>query len=144
MVIKRAKKILRANKSIVTAESCSGGQLAALLTLLPGSSKFFYGGYVVYTVAAKEDFLRVKTDEPTSVQAALALARALPNEDVRVSVVGNLGPGREPGNDLGSVVMCIKTVNEEKVFQKKFRNGRLRNRLLSSYWALDTVAREIK
>ena len=47
---------------ITTAESCTGGMLAAALTDLPGSSRIYDRGFVTYTNAAKTDMLNVSPD----------------------------------------------------------------------------------
>jgi len=112
--------------------------------MLPGSSKSFFGGYVVYTAKAKEDFLGVRTSQPTSMDTAIKLARALPKKDVRVSVVGNLGPSWEPGSSKGTVIACLITEKGERLLVKKLNHNRIKNRWLSTYWLLDALAREVK
>lgn len=86
---------------ITTAESCTGGMVAAALTDLAGSSEVFERGTVTYSNAAKTDLLGVKpatlaahgaVSEPVAremAQGALAASRA----DVAVSVTGIAGPG---------------------------------------------------
>ncbi|AIA24688.1 hypothetical protein COPRO5265_01790 [Coprothermobacter proteolyticus DSM 5265] len=112
--------------------------------MLPGSSKSFFGGYVVYTSEAKAGFLGVQTSQPTSADTAIRLARALPRKDVRVSVVGNLGPSCEPGSPKGSVTVCLITEKAEKLLVKKLNHGRIRNRWISGYWVLNVLAREVQ
>jgi nicotinamide-nucleotide amidase len=83
-----------------TAESCTGGLIAALLTEIPGSSNMLERGFVVYSNAAKEELLGVPAEtlakhgavsEPTAramAEGALAQSRA----GVAVSVTGIAGP----------------------------------------------------
>jgi nicotinamide-nucleotide amidase len=83
-----------------TAESCTGGLIAALLTEIPGSSSVLERGFVVYSNAAKEESLGVPAEtlakhgavsEPTAramAEGALAQSRA----EVAVSVTGIAGP----------------------------------------------------
>ena len=52
----------RARLKICTAESCTGGLLAALLTDIPGSSTVFERGFVTYTNRAKEEMLGIAGD----------------------------------------------------------------------------------
>jgi nicotinamide-nucleotide amidase len=86
---------------VATAESCTGGGLAALLTELPGSSHLLERGFVTYTNEAKADMLDVPMDliqakGAVSAEVAEAMVRgALDHSraDVAVSVTGIAGPG---------------------------------------------------
>ena len=89
-----------ADLKIVTAESCTGGLIAGLLTEIPGSSSVVERGFVVYSNEAKEDLLGVPAEtirahgavsEATAramAEGALEASRA----DVAVSVTGVAGP----------------------------------------------------
>lgn len=98
----RLIEMLRALKfTIVTAESCTGGLIAAALTEIPGSSDVVDRGFVTYSNAAKESVLGVPSEilrrhGAVSEQAARAMAegalRASPC-DVSVAVTGIAGPG---------------------------------------------------
>lgn len=98
----------------------------------------------MYTTEAKAEFLGVQSSQPTSADTAVRLAQALPRKDVRVSVVGNLGPSCEPGSPKGSVTVYLITENAEKLLIKKLNHGRIRNRWISGYWVLNVLAREIQ
>src|ERR1700679_3010785 len=83
-----------------TAESCTGGLIAALLTEIPGSSSMLERGFVVYSNAAKQELLGVPTETlashgAVSAETARAMAEgALANSraEVAVSVTGIAGP----------------------------------------------------
>ena len=91
----------RARLKIVTAESCTGGLVAALLTEIPGSSTVVERGFVTYSNKAKEEMLGVPGDvladfgavsEPVArmmAEGALANSRA----NIAVSITGVAGPG---------------------------------------------------
>ena len=91
----------RANTHIATAESCTGGLIAALLTEIPGSSDVVERGFVTYSNEAKQDLLGVPENmlreygavsEPVCramAQGALKNARA----EFSVAVTGIAGPG---------------------------------------------------
>ncbi len=86
---------------VATAESCTGGMVAAALTDLPGSSDIFAGGFVTYSNAMKTDALGVPADmiaahgavsEPVA-RAMAEGARRLADATVAVSITGIAGPG---------------------------------------------------
>jgi nicotinamide-nucleotide amidase len=103
----RAKKL-----SIATAESCTGGLVAATVTEIPGSSDVFDRGFVTYSNDAKQAMLGVPVDalatfgavsrETAETMASGALARA--GVDLAVSITGIAGPGGAlPGKPIGLV-----------------------------------------
>ncbi len=89
------------NLRIVTAESCTGGLIAAMLTEVPGSSDVLDCGFVVYSNRAKSDLLGIPADliaAQGAVSEAVARAmaeRALKNSDAQIAVAatGIAGPG---------------------------------------------------
>ncbi len=86
---------------ITSAESCTGGLVAAAITDIPGSSKVFDRGFVTYSNAAKCDMLSIpariiEAHGAVSAQTAQAMARgALDHSlaDVSVAITGVAGPG---------------------------------------------------
>lgn len=100
-----AKSVLLAVRAkslrIVTAESCTGGLIAALLTEIPGSSDVVDRGFVVYSDQAKSEMLGVPPDlisEHGAVSEAVARAMAqgalaLSDAQLAVAVTGIAGPG---------------------------------------------------
>lgn len=104
-LIRRAEEFLdlcRTHRlSVATAESCTGGLLAALLTESPGSSKVFERGFVTYSNESKIDLLGVSSDlinrhGAVSEQVALAMAEGAlkhSSASIAVSITGVAGPG---------------------------------------------------
>ena len=101
-----------AGKTIVTAESCTGGGIGAALTAVPGSSKVYKGGIISYTNAVKINQLQVPAElldragaVSSEVAEAMAVgARKVLSADIAVSVTGLAGPdGDERGNPVGTV-----------------------------------------
>lgn len=111
-----AKLMLAKNWKLALAESCSGGKLAATLTALPGSSKWFDFSLVTYSNSAKKKFLRVSTDllekeGAVSEACALAMVKGLsPLDDFRLSITGFAGPD---GEHVGLVFIAWQAPNED-------------------------------
>lgn len=116
-----------AGKTLVTAESLTGGGIGAALTAVPGSSAVYKGGIISYTNWVKETILGVshetlETYGAVSCQTAEEMAigaHRLFQADVAVSVTGLAGPGGdEYGNPVGTV--CIGFSNQWESFAVKY------------------------
>ena len=118
-------------KTLVTAESLTGGGIGASLTAVPGSSAVYKGGIISYTNWVKENILGV-SHETLEIYGAVSLqtaeemaagARKLLQADVAVSVTGLAGPGGDEfGNPVGTV--CIGFSNKWESFAVKYHfNG---------------------
>ncbi len=91
--------------SIATAESCTGGMIASLLTDVPGASHAFERGFVTYTDEAKAEMLGIpldliKKEGAVSKPVAIAMAEGAighSTADMALSVTGFAGHGDEPG-----------------------------------------------
>jgi nicotinamide-nucleotide amidase len=111
-----AEALLLQGRTVATAESCTGGLLAARLTERPGSSAYVLGGVVAYANSAKEHLLGVDPELLASVGAvspevAVALAegaRARFGADIGVGITGVAGPGGgTPDKPVGLVHLCV-------------------------------------
>lgn len=107
--------------TISVAESCTGGELAHLITSVSGSSSYFLGSVVTYATQKKIDLLNVnpKTVEEFTVvseQVASEMAigcQDLFKTDISVSTTGDAGPRKgEDGKDVGTVFYTIRIGNE--------------------------------
>ena len=99
-------------RTLVTAESCTGGGIGAALTAVPGSSLVYKGGIISYTNEVKSALLGISPEllnDAGAVSAPVAEAmasgaRTVLHADVAVSVTGLAGPtGDEYGNPVGTV-----------------------------------------
>lgn len=106
------KLLLEHNLKLVTAESCTGGGLAEIITRIPGSSNWFERGFVTYSNEAKQEMLSVPFNTidqfgAVSEETAITMAEgALDNShaDVSVSITGIAGPdGDTEGKPVGTV-----------------------------------------
>ena len=118
------KEILTNRKlSLSTAESCTGGELAKLLTSVSGSSKYFLGGVITYEAQKKVQILDVseKTiSEKTTVSEEVAQemsfgCQQLFQTDISLSTTGVSGPNTDEfNNEIGTVFYSIRVKNFEK------------------------------
>jgi nicotinamide-nucleotide amidase len=110
MAVEVLDKADRLRLSLATAESCTGGLLAALLTDVRGRGHVFERGFVTYSERAKADMLGIDPsliarEGAVSRPTALAMAKgalARSHADVAVSITGFAGPGA-PGDEEGLV-----------------------------------------
>ncbi|MGV8830680.1 MAG: CinA family protein [Devosia sp.] len=138
-----------ANKTIVTAESCTGGMIAAALTDIPGSSNAFFGGYVTYANEAKSRMIHVQARlirdyGAVSNQVARAMAdgaRNTAHADYAVAVTGIAGPdGGSDKKPVGLVYVAVSTELATVVIEHQFGDiGRTEIRKASVQAALDLV-----
>ena len=109
-------KAIAGDFTLATAESCTGGLIAAALTDVPGSSTAFDRGFVTYSNEAKVEMLGVsmadiKTHGAVSSQVAAAMvhgALQLSNASVSCAVTGIAGPGGgSPAKPVGLVYVGV-------------------------------------
>lgn len=114
-------------KTLVTAESCTGGGIGAALTAVSGSSAVFKGGIISYTNEVKNKVLGVNAkllEEKGAVSAPVAEAMAKGarerlDADIAVSVTGLAGPGGDDyGNPVGTVYIGYS--DESKTLSRQF------------------------
>ncbi|MCS6760677.1 MAG: CinA family protein [Candidatus Devosia symbiotica] len=138
-----------ANKTIVSAESCTGGMIATALTDIPGASKAFFGGYVTYANEAKTRMIHIQARlirdyGAVSNQVARAMAdgaRNTAHADYAVAVTGIAGPdGGTDKKPVGLVYVAVSTELATVVIKHQFGAiGRAEIRKSSVQAALDLV-----
>ncbi len=131
---------------IVTAESCTGGMLGAILTEIPGSSEVYERGYITYSNAAKIEMLGVSQcliDDHGAVSERVARAMAEgalreSHADLAVSITGVAGPGASASKPEGLVCFGMAPDGEEvKTYTVEFgAMGRDKVRAASIHYAL--------
>lgn len=147
---KRIIDLLRdSNKTIVTAESCTGGLIAAALTDIPGASAVLYGGFISYSNTAKSRMIQVPQRlihdyGAVSNQVARAMADGARNTarvDVAVSATGIAGPdGGTEKKPVGLVYVAVSTDLATVVIEHRFGDiGRDEVRKATVVAALDLV-----
>jgi PncC family amidohydrolase len=111
---------LERHETVATAESCTGGLIAAAITAVPGSSAYFLGGVVTYADSAKVELLGIPeatigAHGAVSAQVALAMtigARERLGASLAVSVTGVAGPdGGSPAKPVGLVYVGLASAD---------------------------------
>ena len=157
-ILELATKVLATARAaglhVVTAESCTGGLVAAALTEIPGSSDVVDRGFVVYTNDAKNELLDVRDElfeqhGAVSEQVVRAMAQgALLHSwaDVSVAVTGIAGPsGGTPQTPVGLVHLAAAREGKETLHQELRLGdiGRETVRLKSVEAALTLILRQL-
>ena len=133
------------NKTLGTAESCTGGSIAQVLTSIPGSSQYFIGSVVSYANRIKVDLLNVQQETLLTVGAVSEQAvnemiqggLQILGTDFMVSVSGILGPGgATPEKPVGTVWIAAGT--KEKTITRKLnlQFDRTRNTVITTHQSL--------
>jgi nicotinamide-nucleotide amidase len=142
--------LLRKGWLLSTAESCTGGLIAAACTELAGSSAWFERGFITYSNAAKTEVLGVDAalidthgavSEPVARAMAVgAIARSAPSR-AAVSVTGIAGPtGGTPEKPVGTVWFGWSVDGQLRTERRRFDGDRATVRAATVHYALQTLA----
>ena len=123
------------NATLATAESCTGGKIAQVITSVPGASNYFKGSVVSYATETKISVLGISSElikEHSVVsfevakEMALAVKRIM-NTDYAIATTGNAGPSKGDGNsEIGTVFIAIATPNNLVVEEFNFGQPRVK------------------
>ena len=134
--IEVAEMMKSEGKTLATAESCTGGNIAHELTLLPGASEWFMGGVVSYATHVKSSVLGVPSElieqyGVVSGEVARAMAegvRKVTGSDYGIATTGVAGPtGGDEVNPVGTVWIAVATPEKCNVKCFHFSTNRERN-----------------
>jgi nicotinamide-nucleotide amidase len=138
--------------TVATAESCTGGLIAARLTDAPGSSDFFIAGYVTYTDAQKHSILGIPQtllDEHTAVSEPVAAAmaeaaRRLSGATYSIATTGYAGPsGGTEADPVGTIYLAIAGPDTTRCARLRYGADRYRNRTLATQSSLDLLRKTL-
>jgi len=146
-------RILKEKKqSLVTAESCTGGNIAKIITSVPGSSNYFLGSIVAYQAFVKIKELNVEekiivNHSVVSAQVAEAMAKGIQNKfnsDYAIATTGNAGPTTDLTDKTAGVVF-IAIASKNGIISQEFNFGRPREKVIerASIKALEMLKKEI-
>lgn len=146
-------KILKAKgKTMGTAESCTGGNIAQLITSIPGSSAYFKGSIVSYANEVKENLLTVKPETLKTVGAVSEetvkemIRGALDNlkVDYALATSGIMGPdGGTAEKPVGTVWIAVGNADKTETMQLNLRFDRRRNIDMTTANALNLLRKFI-
>ena len=127
-----ARVLIKNNWHLSTAESCTGGMVAASITELAGSSEWFERGYVTYSNQSKSEDIDVSQnliEQHGAVSDQVARAMALgakqnSGSDLSLSITGIAGPtGGSPEKPIGTVCFAWALANDQIVSETKHFEG---------------------
>lgn len=124
------------NLTVSTAESCTGGSIAARLTSIAGSSEYFSGSVVAYSNTVKMELLHVSpktleqygaVSKETVIEMVKGVMKAL-KTDCAVATSGIAGPGGgTPEKPVGTVWIAAGYKNEIRTYRQETNRGRVMN-----------------
>lgn len=122
----------RKHMTLSVCESCTGGMLGSIITAIPGSSHYFFGGVIAYADRMKRQVgvkaATLKKYGAVSEHTAREMAkgvRMMCRSDIGMSITGVAGPtGGSDTKPVGSVYFGLATSQDCQVVCKKFRGSR--------------------
>jgi nicotinamide-nucleotide amidase len=138
--------------TLAVAESCTGGLISERITSVPGSSRSFLGGAIVYSNQLKISFANVAPDliaqhGAVSEEVAKALAsgiRQRTGATLGLGITGVAGPtGGTEAKPIGRMYIAISDAQKTEVLEYTFRGSRTRIRDWSATQALDLIRRRL-
>ncbi|MDP5097142.1 MAG: CinA family nicotinamide mononucleotide deamidase-related protein [Flavobacterium sp.] len=140
------------NLTIATAESCTGGKIAATLSAVPGASNYFKGSVVSYATQTKINVLGIDNEvvekngvvSPETATEMVKSVQKIMASDFAIATTGNAGPTKgDEIADLGTVFIAIATQSE--VYVEEFNFGQPREKVIDRAVskALELIYKEI-
>ncbi|MBK7132606.1 MAG: competence/damage-inducible protein A [Bacteroidales bacterium] len=140
------------NKTLCTVESCTGGEIAHMITSVPGSSAYYKGSVVAYSNSVKTQLLGIKEDtikqhgavsEETVIEMAIA-ARKLLNTDFAVATSGIAGPeGGTESKPVGTLWIAVASEKGTVTEKRILGNDRISNIKRFSLAAMNLLRKQI-
>ncbi|MGI8868723.1 MAG: CinA family protein [Mycobacteriales bacterium] len=143
--------LTRTGRTVAVAESLTGGMLAAVFTSVPGASKAFRGGLVVYASDLKASLAGVPAEMlatygPVSEPVAAALAAGVRERlraDFGLATTGVAGPDKQDGIDVGTVYVALAAGGRPTVEKLQLDGTRARIRGDSMTAAVELLGRHL-
>jgi PncC family amidohydrolase len=151
--IELGELLIKRNLTLATAESCTGGLIADMITNVSGSSRYFERGVVTYSNESKIELLKVPLETiekfgAVSEESATAMAtgiKGLAGTDLGLAVTGIAGPsGGTPEKPVGLVYIALASENKVEAFKFNFQGTRLEIKLQTANTALEILINHLK
>ncbi len=146
------EQLIQQGKTVATAESCTGGMIAAAITDVPGASAVFGCGAVTYSNEMKRKILGVKEEtlnahgavSPETAREMAEGLKALSGADIAVAVTGIAGPGGgSEAKPVGLVYLAAAAEDTVRVSKNLFRGDRDAVRRQTTDKAFELIAAEL-
>ena len=146
------ERLRQGRDHLVTAESCTGGYIAHLLTLIPGSSAYFQGGVVSYANEVKHAVLNVPeatlaAHGAVSEAVVLAMVNGVLDKmktDYAIAVSGIMGPdGGSPEKPVGTVWVAVGDKKRQTAVKYQLRYDRKHNIEMTAAYAINELRKFI-
>lgn len=131
------RQLNNVGKTIATAESCTGGKIAQVISSIAGASNYFKGSVVSYSTQSKIEVLKVsseiiKTYSVVSAEVAIEMAKQAQlifQSDYAIATTGNAGPTKGDADaEIGTVFIALATPNS--VIVEEFNFGQPREKVI--------------
>lgn len=128
-------KLYESGKTIATAESCTSGRIAEVLTSTPGASTYYKGGTICYSNEAKTNILGIDADliaekNAVSEEVAREMVKGVTKlfgTEYAIATTGFAGPGADPGIPVGTIYIACGTPEDIRVMKLSEDEGRDEN-----------------
>ncbi|MCK5560726.1 MAG: CinA family protein [Thermoplasmata archaeon] len=146
--IELGELLIKRNLTLATAESCTGGFIADMITNVSGSSRYFERGVITYSNESKIELLKVPVETiekfgAVSEESATAMAtgiKELARTDLGLAVTGIAGPsGGTPEKPVGLLYIALASENKVEAFKFNFHGTRLEIKQQTANTALEIV-----
>lgn len=144
--------LVKQEKTIAVAESCTGGRVSDTLTDIPGCSRYVLGGVIAYANSVKKEQLWVEATDlatfgavssPVALQMAKGVAERM-GADIGIATTGIAGPGGGTAEKpVGTVWMGFWTKNKHFALKGIFTDDREINKQRTTSVVLETVRRQL-
>lgn len=147
-------KLYESGKTICTAESCTSGRIAEVLTSVPGASAYYKGGTICYSNEAKTNLLGIDANliaekNAVSEEVAVEMVKGVINlfkTDFAIATTGFAGPGADEGIPVGTIWIAYGTkddIHTLKLTEDEGRDSNLKNATNTALNAFVSMLREL-
>ncbi len=146
------EKLYESGKTVATAESCTSGKIAEVITSTPGASAYYRGGTICYSNFAKNKVLGIDANliaekNAVSEEVACEMVKGIINvmeSDYAIATTGFAGPGADPGFKVGTIWIAWGTKDDIHTLKLEEDEGREENLNKATFKALQLFVEYLK